>query len=74
MFCTIITGGYGAPHRYYTSDKQALRAAQRHCKRHGEAVEVAWCSGPGNPKLWLAYVTTSGTQLTESWHATQTPA
>jgi hypothetical protein len=69
MFCTIKTAGYGSPHRHYLTKQAALKAAQRHCRQHGEAMEVAWCKtgDPSNPKLWLAYVTTDGTRFTDSW-------
>lgn len=65
LFCTIITGVCGTPHRYYNSEERALRAAQQRCRRTGEAVEVAWCRHHGNPKVWLAFVTPDGTTRTQ---------
>lgn len=69
-YCTILIGGYGSPHRLYKTPSAALRAAQRHCQRHGQGVDVAWCKEPNNPKMWLARVTPeTGTTLTEYWAA-----
>jgi hypothetical protein len=65
MICTILSDG--APHRYYPTKEAALTAAKAHFARTGEGVEVAWCKDYGNPKLWLAYVTPLGVELTEFW-------
>ncbi|HTI78965.1 MAG TPA: hypothetical protein VL614_00790 [Acetobacteraceae bacterium] len=74
LYCTIKTGGYGAPHRYYSSAERALKAAQRHCKLHSEAMEVAWCKEANNPKVWLAYVTPEGTRRTADWQLDDAPS
>jgi hypothetical protein len=70
LYCTIIAGGYGSPHRYYPTAQQALAAAQRHCKRTGEGMSVAWCKHRDNPKAWLAEVTPAGTEYTKDWQST----
>jgi hypothetical protein len=62
MFCTILSGG--TPHRFYPSREAALKAAERHYRRTGEGVEIAWCRD-GAPKVWVAYVTMLGVEFTD---------
>jgi hypothetical protein len=63
-YCTILTDG--KPLRFYPSKEAALRAAKRHFTRTQEGVEVVWCKD-GVPKVWLAFVTPLGTELSSWW-------
>ena len=59
MYCTIITNGYGLPHRFHATQEQGLVSAKGLNRRNGCAVEVSWCRD-GVPKVWVAYVATDG--------------